>query len=281
MQTRRRTAAPNPGDAEEAGTHSLRRALQIVTIVSEQPGISLTSLAVALGVHKSTAYRLCLALEQAGYLARSRQPVPPSGGRPRSGYHLGLWAFVLGSRAVASLALKRQSPPIMRRLAEQAQLPAYLSIVWNGLSICIDEIPGPAGSVWPGSSVGVPLPVHATASGKLYLARLPETAARTHLEGAGPSPLARSIPWSVDVILTELAQIREQGYALNDEETEYGVRYVGVPICDPQGQFVAGLTLGAMVEQRTRDELVAQLPSLRAAAAAVEARLARESPTRF
>src|SRR5919198_482886 len=126
-------------ERDEVGTQSLRRALQIVRLVSDRPGIDLTAIAAALGVHKSTASRLCATLSQAGFL----EPTRAAQGAPGrvAGFRLGLWLFVLGSRAVAALALKQQAPPVLRHLAQQCQLPAYLTVVWNGLCICIDEVP--------------------------------------------------------------------------------------------------------------------------------------------
>jgi DNA-binding IclR family transcriptional regulator len=269
----RGSVAPG-GRAAEPGTQTLLRALQIIGLVSERPGLAASAIALALGVHRSTAYRICATLESLGYLER----VPGGEGSRRPGYRLGLWVFVLGSRAVSALALKRQAPPILRRLVQQAHLPAYLSVVWNGVSVCIEEVPGPAGSVWLGSAVGNPLPVYASASGKLYLAQLPEAEARAHLARAPFLSLAPNTPAGPEAVLAGLDRVRAQGYAFNDEETEYGVRYVGVAVRSPDGTFLAGLTVGATVEQRTPEQLAALVPALRAAAAALAARVTRPLP---
>lgn len=265
-----KAAAP---ERDEAGTQSLRRALQIVRLVSDHPGIELTEIAAALGVHKSTASRLCATLAQAGFL----EPARPAQGRG-TGFRLGLWLFVLGSRAAAALELKQQAPPVLRHLAQQSHLPVYLTMVWNGLSICIEEVPGAAGSVWPGSSVGVPHPLHATATGKLYLSRLDDDQVQAHLEAMPLRPLAPNTRTGVEAVLADLACVRARGYALNDEETEYGVRYLGVAVNDSRGDFLAGLTLGATAEQRTTQQLLESLPVLRAAAEALAIRVDAATP---
>lgn len=270
-RTRDRTPAEQRADRDAPGTGSLRRALQIIALVSEQPGIGLPALATALGVHKSTVHRVCATLVQAGLLEQGQEGSARRGLR----FRLGLWLFVLGSRAVAVMDLKRHAPPILRRLAAQAQLPAYLSLVWNGASICIEEVPGPAGSVWLGSAVGLPQPIHTTATGKLYLAHLPRGEARAHLSPVTFVPLAPNTLTSAEVVLDELRRIAEVGYALNDEETEYDVRYIGVAVRDRQERFIAGVTLGATAAQRTREELVELVPHLNAAAAALGARAGR------
>jgi IclR family transcriptional regulator, KDG regulon repressor len=246
----------------DEGTQTLRRGLRIVGLVSEHPGIGLGEIAAALGVHKSTASRLCAALAQAGFL----EPVRSGEEARATSYRLGLWLFVLGSRASAALALKQQAPPVMRHLAQQTGLPVYLSVPWSGLSLCIEEVPGPAGSVWQGSSVGVPHPLYATATGKLYLAGLADVAVRSRLAEVPFHPLAPNTRTEMDALLVDLAQIRQAGYAFNDQETEYGVRYLGVAVRDSGGEFLAGLTLGATVEQRTPAQLIEALPALRAAA---------------
>jgi DNA-binding IclR family transcriptional regulator len=260
-----------PADARnEPVGGSLRRALRVIGLVGSQPGIGLPALAAGLGVHKSTASRLCATLVQAGLVELEND-----GGRVR--YRLGLWLFVLGSRAVASLELKRQAPRIMQRLAQETRLPVYLTVVWNGLTICVEEAPGPAGSVWLGSSVGVPHPLYATATGKLYLASLPVAEAAAYAATLDYRPLASRTLSTPEALLAAAASAREMGYAFNDEETEYGIRYLGVPVTDAHGRFIATMTIGAMVEQRTRDALLETLPFLRAGAAALGGRLATSS----
>ena len=265
--------AREKAERDENGTQSLRRALQIVRMVGDRPGIELGELAAALDVHKSTASRVCATLVQAGFL----EPTRAAHGRA-AGFRLGLWLFVLGSRAAAALELKQHAPPVLRRLAHQTQLPAYLTIVWNGLSICIEEDPGPTGSVWPGSSVGVPHPVHATATGKLYLARSSDDRICALLAGTPLHPLAPNTRTDVEAVLDDVAKARDAGHAFNDEETEYGVRYVGVAVEDRNGEFIAGLTVGATAEQRSIAELVGLVPALRTAADALAVRVDTPTP---
>jgi DNA-binding IclR family transcriptional regulator len=266
-------------ESDELGTSAFQRIFDVIRLVGERPGITLTEVAAGLGVHKSTAHRICGSLVRAGFLEQLANDAPSAG---RLCYRLGLWLFVLGSRAAAALEIKRHAPPILRRLARAVQLPVYLTVVWNGLTICLEEESGPTGSVWLGSSVGVPHPNHATATGKLFLASLSDAEARAYLTAHPPERgLLRG--WrgghaDPEALLAKLPQVRQAGYAFNDEETEYGVRYLGVPVHDPRGRFLACITAGATVEQHEPEGLVALLPQLRAAAEALEARVARDGP---
>jgi len=91
---------------------------------------------------------------------------------------------------------------------------------------------------------GSRLPAHCTSMGRVLLAALPEDKARALL-GQGPLP-ARTPRTLTDpaAVMAELARIRAQGYAVNDQEVETGLHSLAVPVLDARGKVIAALNVG-------------------------------------
>ena len=149
---------------------------------------------------------------------------------------------------------------------------------------CNFVVPGRAGMVyldrvdtpWPlrfQLPVGTEVPFHCTASGKLFLAHCEERVLSAILESI---PITREGPNSVrDVgeLRARLAEVREAGYAWDDEEFIAGMIAFAVPVRDPGGRFVAALAFHAPVQRLSLEEGRTHVPLLREGAARMEALL--------
>jgi IclR family pca regulon transcriptional regulator len=92
--------------------------------------------------------------------------------------------------------------------------------------------------------------------GRVLLAALPEAEARTIIE---ESDLVPHTPFSLtdpDLIMDELARVREQGYAVVDQETELGLRSIGVALIGHRGQVQAALNVAVAAVQPQASDLV-------------------------
>ena len=93
-------------------------------------------------------------------------------------------------------------------------------------------------------TVGTRLPAYPTSMGRVLLADMPETARQA---GAGPGPADSPHTVTDPVAFARvLAEVREQGYALVDEELEEGLRSIAVPVRDRTGRVVAAVANAAM-----------------------------------
>jgi len=113
---------------------------------------------------------------------------------------------------------------------------------------------------------GTPVPMHCTASGKLYLSSLDPSVVERVLVRL---ELTRHTPGSIvspDKLLAELAKIRKRGYATDDEEFIDGLVAVAVPIVDTNDQFCAGLALHGPKFRISMKKALAQIPALQNAA---------------
>ena len=101
------------------------------------------------------------------------------------------------------------------------------------------------------SAIGRGYPAHATSLGKVLLAHLDADALEAVIADHG---LLRFAPHTItdpDALRAELGRIRAQGYAVDDEEYEYGLRCIGAPIIGHTGQVVAAVGIGGPVTRVT------------------------------
>ncbi|MGW0806802.1 IclR family transcriptional regulator [Nonomuraea sp. NPDC002799] len=216
---------------------SVDRAIAILEILARDGATRVTDLAVALDVHKSTAFRLLAALEQGGL-------VEQSGDRGR--YRLGFGVVRLAGAATAQLDLSRESKPVCLRLAEAVGETVNIAVPQDGYTVNISQVRGPAaisGHNW----VGQRTPSHATSSGKVLLAfgalRLP-----AELERYTPHTITSAAALGLD-------QIRERGWAATVEELEVGLNAAAAPVRGSDGSVVAAVSVSGPSYRLTPERL--------------------------
>ncbi|MFN8500029.1 MAG: IclR family transcriptional regulator [Anaerolineae bacterium] len=231
-----------PRDPSEYNVRAIERALQILECFDdEKPTRSVTQIAEATGLHKATAFRIITTLANHGYLERE-----PGG----QDYRLGMQLAALGLQTIRRLDLRREALPYMAELVKRCDETCDLSVFDRGEALCI-EVVRSRHVLAPASAVGLHLPAHATASGKLFLAHFAPDA----LEAVLRQPLAAYTPYTItspDALRANLALIRQQGYGLDEEEYEVGVRGVSAPIRNSAGDLIAVLGMPGPVGRITR-----------------------------
>ncbi len=232
-------------DPSEYNIRAVERALQILECFDdEHPTRGVTDIAEVTGLHKATAFRLITTLVNHGYLER----VPE-----RQEYRLGMQLAALGFQTIRRLDLRREALPYMADLAKQCDEACDLSVFDRGEVLYIEVVL--SRHVYaPASAVGLHLPAHATASGKLFLAHL----APDELDTLLSRPLAAYTPRTITTpaaLRADLALTRERGYGLDEEEYEVGVRAVSAPIRNGSGDLVAVLGMPGPVGRITRERV--------------------------
>ncbi len=224
---------------QQPGAQAVTRALRVLKAFSDtQPSLSLTALAEAVRLNRTTTYRLATALEQAGLITRDGAT---------EAYQLGPEAIALGGRALRANPLTTLARPELERLSQASGETATLEVPVAGDMLIVGEVIGTR-LLGAAPSLGTRWPMIATSTGKAILAALPNDACppgpyRTFTAHtlAGPDALRRA-----------LATIRRQGYAVNRDELELGFTAVGVAVHDHAGQPVAALSLGGPTVRMTR-----------------------------
>ena len=227
--------------APPEGTQAVIRAVGLLKAFSkERPERTLVELSDGLGLSKTTAHRLLTALESEGLVARN--PVTKT-------YRLGPTVLVLGSLALISNDLRAIVEPELRGLVDRTGETATLEVPLEGYMLIVAEVMG-SHLVTVTAELGTRWPIHATSTGKAFLAVLPADERRRLLK----PPLRRLTPSTIvdiDVFDAELELVRQQGYATAHEEIEIGASAVGTVVRDAHGTPVAGISFGGPTSRLT------------------------------
>ena len=262
-----RTPKPSGPDAESGGAggdSAADRALRLLALLARASrALTLAELSQQMGLPKATTHRLCSQLQANGHLTRDVD------GR----------SFAVGP-ALRRLALDALNHGTVRGLRHErlAALVAEVGETCNFTTLdgagvlYLDRVEAP----WPWRltlDVGTHVPLHCTASGKLFLAHLDEAARDALLQGLPLPRLTANTLKSRRALLAECESIRKQGYALDREEFIPGLVALAVPVRDAQGQVRAAIAVHAPVARLSLKGAVSRLPALQRAAAGMSALL--------
>jgi IclR family acetate operon transcriptional repressor len=227
-----------PADDHLAGRYTVRsvaRALRLVQIVAEGPadGMSLSDLARALGTSKSTTLALARTLTGFGML---------HDGRPGPRYTLGTGLIRLGDIARGQLPLGDLCRPLLSELSEQTKMTARLAICDEGYPVFIERVDGP-GSVRFHAPLGQREKPHTSAAGKAMLATMTEGQVREVCRQAGLPRRTRYTITDPESLLDNLALVRSNGFALDDEEDAEGIFCLGAPFFGHDGGVAGAVSV--------------------------------------
>lgn len=229
------TAASDQRQDRPDPVQSVARALELLEALRERESVTIGELAQLHGVHRATTLRLFQTLERFGYVAR---------GEARGEFKLGLKAFELGALFADRDDLLRAARPMMRHLASATGETVDLALYEDGDMLLIESISArPTQRV--GSPVGRRVAAACTTTGKLRFAKMPDHELHDVLSARGLPQVGPKSITSREALLAEVARVRRAGYAVNDEETDVNVRFVGVPIELPNDPRTPCLILGA------------------------------------
>ncbi len=236
-----------------SGVKSLLRALSLIDLLSSSPnGESLGELAHAAHLPPSTVHRLLQSLAQMGYIIQD-----PATNR----YALGEKLILLGRRAEQQRDVRTIARPYLESLARATNETVSLTTVVDNSVVQLDHVDSPnmLKVTWDS---GQRFPIHASASGKVFLAFLPEAERQRILKAIDLRPYTRRTIVDRKNTGFELRAISSRGYALDDAEREEGVRCVAAPIFDSTGLVVAAVSLSGpslRLSLARLDELAAQV----------------------
>ncbi len=251
---------------QETGSTNVRaveRALQILGCFDHtHPERGVSDIAKAVGLHKATTYRIVSTLVAYGYLERA-------GAGQR--YRLGMALASLGFVALRRTDVRREAMPIMTDLAARLNETCDLSVYNRGEVYFLEVVQG-SRALTIAAAVGRSLPVHATASGKVLLAHLPEAEAEAVLGGPLAAHTQQTITRPAE-LRRQLEVIRTKGFAFDNEELEPGVRAVSAPVRDQEGVVVAALSVTCPTSRLPLERVPALATEARQAADAISHRL--------
>lgn len=254
--------APAP-EGPSGRLSSVTSALLVLKAFSaEEAEIGISSMAKRLGLAKSTVHRLAVTLAAEGFLEQN-----PENGR----YRLGLSLFALGALVRRRMDVAHESRPLLGALRDRTQEAVHLAILSRQSIIYLYNLESTQ-AIGMRSYIGTLKPAHCTAEGRVLLAHAATPVVEAVLAGELVSRTAKTLTVPADIRVA-LDEVRQLGYAVDDEESEAGMRGVAAPIRDLSGKVVAAVGLAGPIQRLTKKELRALAVDVVATSDAVSARL--------
>ncbi|HET9650859.1 MAG TPA: IclR family transcriptional regulator [Usitatibacter sp.] len=245
--------APDPSSA------ALRAFAVLETVVRADRPIAMAEIVEAHGLPKPTVFRLLATLEEAGLV--TREPVDKC-------YSAGPRLAQLGLAILTNQSVRRERRAILQKISEETGETCNLTMV-DGIDVVyVDRVD----SQWPlriDLKPGSRVPLHCSASGKLFLSQLPRGKRRALVESLNLTRCTEHTITQRDALEAELERIRKTGVGIDNEEFLAGLLCVAVPVVDPGGRHVATIALQAPSARLSLERAIDCVPMLRQAAKAM------------
>jgi DNA-binding IclR family transcriptional regulator len=213
---------------EKYSVPALARAFEILDMLAmSSVGLNKMEIARSVGIPYSTAFNLLNTMEAHGYVRKDEIP---------GKYYIGLKLLSLGSIPMRDIGFRDNAAPVLEDLVRQLDLTAHLAILDRGEAVYIDK-KEPSGFLKINSWIGKRNYAHTSAVGKALIAyREPAEIEELWKQGM-PKRTSRTIT-SLKKLKAELAEVVQQGYAVDLEEDEVGGRCLAAPIFDASGAVI-------------------------------------------
>jgi DNA-binding IclR family transcriptional regulator len=227
-------------DEQKNPIQVVERMMRLLDVLEKHPEpLGLKQISQYTGLHPSTTHRILSAMSADRLVDR----VEPGS------YRLGMRLLELGNLVKSRISVRELALPLMRELHAQTGETANLSVRHDDEIVYVERTSSGRSAMRVVHVIGTRAPLHVTAAGKLFLleegfARLRDYARRT-----GLAPQTRNTLSSVPLLERDLERIQRQGWAVDAEEAELGVRCVAAGIRDDAGSLVAALSLSCPADR--------------------------------
>lgn len=241
-----RSASPPPSAERSLHVQSLVRALAILNrLATADEGVTLTEIGQQVGLSPSTAHRLLTTLEQERYVHFDAE---------RRLWSVGVQAFVAGNSFLKTRTVANLARPHMRALMEEAEETVNLAMVDQNEAVYLAQVECHQlmrAFARPGRRV----PLHCSGVGKALLSALSDAEIARVLHQRGMPRMTVKTINNTAALRADLAQSRQRGYAIDDEEHAVGLRCIAAVIFNEASEAVAAISVSGPMA-RVPDERI-------------------------
>jgi len=223
---------------------TVQKAFSLLEMLGEKQSLHPSELAEGLRLSRSNVYRLLSTLESMGYVEKSYD----------SKFNLSFKVFMLGNNVPRRIQILNISHATMSHLAKVYQENVNLGIMYQQEVLYIDQIESP----YPlklNQPVGTTDPLNCTALGKVLLAGLTDRELETFLRSRKLISFTKNTITEPGKLLAKIQKVKRQGYAMDLEETHYGIHCIAAPILDSSNKVIAGLSISAPSVRLTKQKM--------------------------
>jgi IclR family pca regulon transcriptional regulator len=238
---------------------SLERGLAIIRVFnSQRPSMTVSEIAQEADLTRAAVRRFLLTLSELGYVRGKNNR-----------FELTPRVLELGYAYLSALSFPDIALPRLEELVAETGEASEGSILDGRDVVYVVRVPGPA-LMTISVNIGARRPAYATSMGRALLANLPPADLDAYLNKYELVPMLKRTVTDVDALRAELRRVREDGYALVNQELEEGLVAIAVPVHDRTGRVRAAINLSTHIGRKSVKEMRALVPAVRAAAADIE-----------
>jgi IclR family transcriptional regulator, acetate operon repressor len=245
----------------DSSVQSVDRAISVLQVLARRGDLGVTQISNELDVHKSTVSRLLGTLEARGLVEQTTH---------RGRYRLGYGVVQLAEAVSKKHDMNVVSRTVCIALAEDVGETVNVAVHEGRAIVTIDQVMG-SSQVTSVNWVGQHNAMHTTSAGKVFLANLPRAELRTYLDEK-LAPVTEFTIVDPAAMESELAAVREAGYARTIDEQEIGLAAVAAPIRAMDGRVIAALVVSGPTFRITDEKVPKIAERLLSAAAEISER---------
>jgi DNA-binding IclR family transcriptional regulator len=221
------------------------KVLRVLEVLDSSPtGLQLREIAEQTGINKSTAYRFLAHLESEGYLFRD----------DTGAYVVGPKLARLGAGVSYHAMLRKVSRPVLASLLKATRETVNLGVM-DGHDVLYLDVLESSHTFRMVSQPGLHRPLNCTALGKAMLAFLAEEQREEILPTLTFAPLTPRTISNLPRLRRELIRTAQQGFAIDDQETDLGARCVAAPILDESGKVAGAISVSGPVTRISKEKV--------------------------
>jgi len=225
---------------------ALVKAFRILEFLRVNGKASFTEIYSQLLIPKSTAHQLLASLKSYGYVRQTAE---------NSKYSLGFRLFELGMQTVSHLDIRAEALPFLQELMRKTKQTSHLGVLddIDGVYLAKVESTQPIRVYsWEGKR----LPLHSTAMGKVLLAWQDEEKLEDLFERIKLARFTEKTITNVQDLRKHLRLVKNQGWALDDQENEPNIRCIGAPVRSVKGEVVAAVSISGLASVIDGEQMV-------------------------
>ena len=203
---------------------------RVIELLAENGPMGIMELSASLGFHKSTVHRLVASLQYMGYIRQDEESLK---------YYLSLKFLEIGSRILEQTG---ETVHLVKREGTEA--------------VYIDKVESFASSIRMVSRVGSRIPLYCSGVGKALLAELTDREIGEIWKNSRIRKLTPRTITELPVLMERVEQVRKDGYAVDDEENEEGVRCIAASLRDYHKDPVYALSISAPANRMTDQRIL-------------------------
>ena len=226
---------------------SLDKALKVIDILSEHPNSSIASLTKLTDYGKSSLFKILYTLEDNGFVTKDDHAT----------YSLSLKFTRYGIDVMESMDTLKTVHPHVAELNKEINETVHFSVLSEDRHhvVVLDKV-NSNHNIQMGSKIGKYLPLHCTGTGKAILSKMPDGEIEATLREIDMPAFTTTTITDKAQMWEEIAVIRRQGYAVDNEESEYGLTCYATAVTGLNGQIIGAISIsGATYRMQLNKEL--------------------------